>query len=247
MVLRARNRGAIGALVAAVLEYRRESSRVSALRAARDWCTMSVERKLEGKKGDVAHLLLQSIVNDEALADMLGVCIVEAVVEGDAATAEDIAALVRDYAPEEALQSLEDGDLEDASLKVARKLRLREAAEEQARTYEDGETIGPGECELCERDGMLLTAHHLIPRETHKRFLKRGTYTEEELSRVTMICRPCHSAIHSAHSNDVLAKDLNTVEKLLQDDAIYKFARWASKQRITARADALNPKLKSRR
>lgn len=208
---------------------------------------MSVDGKLEGKKVVVSHILQQSIVEDEALADMLGECIVEAVIDGDAASADDIAALVRDYAPEDALQSLEGGDLEDASLKVARKLRLQEAEAEQARTYEDGETLGPGECELCERDGMLLTAHHLIPRETHKKFLKRGTYTEAELSRVTMVCRPCHSAIHRTHSNDVLAEHFNTVEKLLQDEAIFKFARWASKQRITSRADALNPKLKSRR
>jgi hypothetical protein len=32
------------------------------------------------------------------------------------------------------------------------------------------EVIGPGECELCERDCIKLTRHHLIPKSTWKRF-----------------------------------------------------------------------------
>jgi hypothetical protein len=45
------------------------------------------------------------------------------------------------------------------------------------------------------------------------------------------ICRQCHSAIHRTHSNMELALHYNTVNKLLEDDSISKFCRWASKQR----------------
>lgn len=45
------------------------------------------------------------------------------------------------------------------------------------------------------------------------------------------ICRPCHSTVHSTHDNIVLATQYNTVEKLSQDDSIYRFCKWANKQR----------------
>lgn len=45
------------------------------------------------------------------------------------------------------------------------------------------------------------------------------------------ICRPCHSAIHKTHDNMTLALEYNTVDQLLQDEQIYKFCKWASKQK----------------
>jgi hypothetical protein len=45
------------------------------------------------------------------------------------------------------------------------------------------------------------------------------------------ICRPCHSAIHRFHDNMTLAQQYNTTELLLQDQQVYKFCQWASKQR----------------
>jgi len=44
------------------------------------------------------------------------------------------------------------------------------------------------------------------------------------------LCRPCHSSVHKTHDNKTLAVDYNTLEKLLGDPAIYKFAKWASRQ-----------------
>lgn len=46
------------------------------------------------------------------------------------------------------------------------------------------------------------------------------------------ICRPCHSAIHRTHDNMELANHYSTVELLLKDEQIFKFAKWASKQRL---------------
>merc|ERR1739848_568214 len=45
------------------------------------------------------------------------------------------------------------------------------------------------------------------------------------------ICRQCHSMVHRTHTNMELAMNYNTVEKLLQDEQISKFCKWASKQK----------------
>jgi hypothetical protein len=46
------------------------------------------------------------------------------------------------------------------------------------------------------------------------------------------ICRQCHSAIHKFYDNMTLAQQYNTTELLLQDQQVYKFCQWASKQRV---------------
>jgi len=129
----------------------------------------------------------------------------------------------------------------------------------------DGELIGEGECELCERL-IMLTKHHLIPKSTHahikpkllhattsmkendleraRRFLGPGlehvmdVLKDESkwtirrvLQQTCDICRPCHTAVHMAHDNMTLALNYNTVEQLLEDEQIYKFCQWASKQK----------------
>ncbi|KAH7085598.1 hypothetical protein BKA63DRAFT_400497 [Paraphoma chrysanthemicola] len=68
------------------------------------------------------------------------------------------------------------------------------------------------ECELCQRDWVPLTYHHLIPRSTHDRVLKRGWHTEEKLNSVAWLCRACHSFVHRLASNEELAKSYYTVE-----------------------------------
>lgn len=51
------------------------------------------------------------------------------------------------------------------------------------------------------------------------------------LQQTCSICRPCHSAIHNTHDNMTLALNYNTVGQLLEDERIYKFCQWASKQK----------------
>lgn len=48
---------------------------------------------------------------------------------------------------------------------------------------------------------------------------------------VAYVCRPCHSTIHRVHTNMELAERFHTVDLLVQDEAIEKFCRWASKQK----------------
>jgi hypothetical protein len=51
------------------------------------------------------------------------------------------------------------------------------------------------------------------------------------LQLTTNICSPCHSAVHRAHVNIELANNYSTIGLLLKDEHIFKFAKWASKQR----------------
>jgi hypothetical protein len=44
------------------------------------------------------------------------------------------------------------------------------------------------ECEICERK-IPLTYHHLIPRSTHDKVLKRGWHTKSSINAVAWLCR----------------------------------------------------------
>uniref|UniRef100_A0A7S1U0G4 HNH domain-containing protein n=1 Tax=Phaeomonas parva TaxID=124430 RepID=A0A7S1U0G4_9STRA len=169
----------------------------------------------------------------------------EAVLNDEVTDVEGVEAHLKDYVPEEILGVAEEGDVEDVCLRLGNKLNLEVRAEEVARIYEDGEELGEGECELCERE-MPLTAHHLMPRETHRKYRKKGL-SQEFLNTCTMICRPCHSHIHKTYDNERLAAELSTVEKLLDDDAILRFVKWAAKQRTTSTEMAANNRAKYRR
>lgn len=70
-------------------------------------------------------------------------------------------------------------------------------------------------CELCERDWVPLTYHHLIPRSTHDRVMKRGWHTEDKLNSVAWLCRACHSFVHRLASNEELARSYFAMELIL--------------------------------
>ncbi|KAE9007350.1 hypothetical protein PR003_g16665 [Phytophthora rubi] len=86
-----------------------------------------------------------------------------------------------------------------------------------------------GLCEMCERP-MNLTAHHVIPRVTHSKYLRNG-YTKEFLNTCIMICRQCHSKIHSVEDNKTLAREYNTLEKIMQHPKIIDWVAYARKQK----------------
>ncbi|KAL3426450.1 YisB protein [Phlyctema vagabunda] len=87
------------------------------------------------------------------------------------------------------------------------------------------------ECEICDRSWIPLTYHHLIPKDSHTRVLKRGWHTEDQLQNVAWICRACHTFVHKIATNEELAKDYYTVDKLLERDDVQKFAAWVAKIR----------------
>lgn len=84
-------------------------------------------------------------------------------------------------------------------------------------------------CELCKRE-VILTEHHLIPKEMHnKKWCNKMFTAQEKKERKANICHDCHAAIHEFISNKELAKTYNTVDELLQHEDVNNFVQWVSK------------------
>ncbi|KAK0861894.1 hypothetical protein LTS02_007532 [Friedmanniomyces endolithicus] len=93
----------------------------------------------------------------------------------------------------------------------------------------------PAGCEICEREHLPLTYHHLIPRQMHAKAVKRGWHREWELNKVAWLCRACHSYLHRVATNEELARELYSVELVLERDDVGKWARWVGRVRWKAR------------
>lgn len=74
-------------------------------------------------------------------------------------------------------------------------------------------------CELCDREAVETTIHHLIPREMG------GNYGP-----TARLCIPCHKQIHALYTNSEIAARLSTIEELKQDKQISSFLTWIRKQ-----------------
>lgn len=81
-------------------------------------------------------------------------------------------------------------------------------------------------CEMCERWWVPLTYHHLIPREVHEKVLKRGWHEEKMLQSVAWLCRACHSFVHRMASNEELAREYYTIDRICAREDVEKFAKW---------------------
>jgi hypothetical protein len=89
----------------------------------------------------------------------------------------------------------------------------------------------PERCELCHRE-KTLTFHHLIPKKTHRKRRIRYRYHRDELHhRGLWVCRLCHRQLHRFFSEEQLAEDLNTRDRILEEPAMVRFLAWARRQR----------------
>lgn len=93
----------------------------------------------------------------------------------------------------------------------------------------------PDQCEICDRSWIPLTYHHLIPRSVHAKALKRGWCAEWELNNVAWLCRACHSFVHGIATNEELAKDWSSLERLLAREDTLKWAKWVGRVRWKSR------------
>ncbi len=87
-------------------------------------------------------------------------------------------------------------------------------------------TTRPSACEICDRDWITLTYHHLIPRAVHAKVRKRGWHPEHKLNDVAWLCRACHSFVHRVAGNEELAREWFTVERLVGREDVRRFAGW---------------------
>jgi len=107
-------------------------------------------------------------------------------------------------------------------------------------SYVDAVTTAPSEyqhtqrgteCEICERDQLPLTYHHLIPKQMHEKAVKRGWVKDWEVLKVAWLCRACHNFVHQIASNEVLARELNSIELLMEREDVQSWSAWIGKIR----------------
>lgn len=87
------------------------------------------------------------------------------------------------------------------------------------------------ECEICERSWIPLSYHHLIPRSVHDKVRKRGWHEEWQLNSVAWLCRACHSFVHRMASNEELAREWFTVERIMEREDVRVWAAWVGRIR----------------
>lgn len=112
------------------------------------------------------------------------------------------------------------------------------------------------ECEICGRDWIDLSYHHLIPRFVHEKVtfpqianlhvclppprdtpltrgqaVKRGWHREEELQNVAWLCGACHRFVHQFAKHEDLARYYYTVDLLLEQPEIHAWANWVGRLR----------------
>ena len=90
-------------------------------------------------------------------------------------------------------------------------------------------------CEICDREWINLSYHHLIPKSVHTKVLTRGWHEEWGLNSVAWLCGACHRFVHRCASNEELAKDWFTVERLMQREDVRTWAEWVGRIRWKAR------------
>jgi 5-methylcytosine-specific restriction enzyme A len=79
-----------------------------------------------------------------------------------------------------------------------------------------------GTCELCEREEVETTVHHLLPKEMG------GTF-----GATANLCIPCHKQIHALYTNAEIAARLTTIPELKLDAQLSMFIKWIRKQPST--------------
>lgn len=90
-------------------------------------------------------------------------------------------------------------------------------------------------CEICGRDWINLTYHHLIPRMVHDKVVKRGWHRAEDLQSVAWLCGACHRFVHRFRGHEELAREYYTVERLLAAEEVQRFAEWVGRLRWKGR------------
>lgn len=110
--------------------------------------------------------------------------------------------------------------------------------EDIATSMDDMDTLSDTCCALCQRQGVALTRHHLIPRALHGRKRFRRRFSRDEMKGdILMICRPCHNHIHRVLSEREMAEHYRSREALLNHPDIAAFAEW-----LSARPAGFKPK-----
>ena len=83
-------------------------------------------------------------------------------------------------------------------------------------------------CELCGRDVPRVTSHHLIPKATHTKRLKKDM--GDERNRQADLCVACHRQLHYLFANKLLGRELNTLDLIRQNAEVVTYVNWIRKR-----------------
>ena len=78
-------------------------------------------------------------------------------------------------------------------------------------------------CELCGRESLRFTGHHLTPRSQGGKF-----------GPVARLCSTGHRQLHAMFSEATLARELNSIASLQADPQFAAYLRWARRQKGAA-------------
>jgi hypothetical protein len=69
----------------------------------------------------------------------------------------------------------------------------------------------------------------------HEKAVRRGWHAKEQLGSVAWLCRACHSFVHGHFGHEELARELFTVERLVEREEVRRWAGWVGRVRWKAR------------
>lgn len=85
----------------------------------------------------------------------------------------------------------------------------------------DGQLDGqPDGAEVCGRESLRFTSHHLVPRSRGGKFGPRA-----------LLCPTCHRQLHAMFSEATLAKELNSIETLRANPEVASYLNWVQRQK----------------
>ena len=145
--------------------------------------------------------------------------------DGATQTSDSFASFMQEMLPLEIMCTLEEVCGSSTVLEDIWTERFRAQSESEEEEFSSTEKF----CLMCERENVRLTRHHLYPRETHHAMQKKGI-EKEVLNKTIPVCGMCHGTIHRFFSNAELSADFFTLDRLMANERIYKYAAWASKQ-----------------
>lgn len=89
-----------------------------------------------------------------------------------------------------------------------------------------------GVCQICERNDIDLTLHHLIPKTCHDNSWFKKRYKLDYMKSQTIdVCRLCHDKIHQIASEKELGRSFNSLDLIKENEEIKKFIIFARKQK----------------
>lgn len=181
--------------------------------------------------GNLGRVLRERFVGEDALLEAAAEMLVLDVLEGDGVPENQDVARAR---WEQTMVDLEVTPLDEDDIQQSYSLLLQAVHDALANEINPEDVLADDACEMCERV-MPLTRHHLIPKCEVKYFTSRppSGFTESGRSvhETASVCRQCHSCIHQFADERTLGEKYNTMEQLLSEETIRKFAQFQNKQR----------------